>query len=81
MVAERLFRDRVFGFAVAVQEPCGEVVAEVADLHLSITPGVDHKLLFGDELAGSPEVPALFHPPFWLEFTDKYSPSAKIKYS
>ena len=51
VVAERLFADQVFGLAVAVQEPSLEVVAEVADLHRSITLGVDHEPLFGDELA------------------------------
>lgn len=52
MVAERLFADRVFGFAGAGEEPLGEVVAEVADLHRSVALGVDHELVFGDGLAG-----------------------------
>ncbi len=52
MVAERLFADRVFGFAVARQEPAGEVVPDCRDLHRSVALGVDHELVFGDELAG-----------------------------
>lgn len=52
VVAERLFADRVFGFAVARQEPFGEVVAEVVDLDLGVVASVTNELLFGNEVAG-----------------------------
>jgi len=52
VVTERLFADRIFGLAVTVQEPGFEVIAKVADLHRSITLGVNHKPVFGDELTG-----------------------------
>ena len=47
-----MFRDLVFGFTGPLQEPCGEVVAEVADLDLGFTASVLNELLFGDERAG-----------------------------
>lgn len=52
MVAQSLFANRAFGLTVSREEPLLEVVAEVADQHLSVTFGVDYKLLFGDELRG-----------------------------
>ena len=51
-VAEGLFGDRLFGIAVIRKKPCGEVVAEVADLDLGFTASVLNELLFGDERAG-----------------------------
>lgn len=52
VVAERLFADRVFGFAGAREEPFGEVVAEIADLDLGFAASVTNELLFGDEVDG-----------------------------
>ena len=52
VVAERLFADRVFGFAGAREEPFGEIVAKVTDLDLGFVASVTNELLFGDELAG-----------------------------
>ncbi len=52
VVAECLFRNRIFGFAGAREEPFGEVVAEVADLDLGFAASVTNELLFGDELGG-----------------------------
>ena len=52
VVAERLFTNRVFDFSSTFQEQVGEAFVEVEYLHRSVILGVDHKLLFGDELAG-----------------------------
>ena len=52
VVAECLFRNRIFGFAGDREEPFGEVVAEVADLDLGFAASVTNELLFGDEVAG-----------------------------
>lgn len=41
VVAKHLSADWVFSFATTVQEPGSEVIAEVVDLHRSITLGVD----------------------------------------
>lgn len=51
VIAERMFANRVFGLAVTVQEPRGEVVAEVADLDLGFAASVTNELLFGDKFA------------------------------
>ncbi len=52
MVAERLFALRVFGLAVARQEPASEVVPDCRDQHLCIALGVGHERGLRDELAG-----------------------------
>lgn len=52
MVAELLFALRIFGLAVARQEPAGEIVPDCRDQHLRIALGVDHERGLRDELAG-----------------------------